>query len=45
MPTKAELQAQELADVPAIPDSEVSPAAYIFQQIDDKDDLGLYEEK
>jgi hypothetical protein len=35
----------ELADVPTIPDSEVSPAAYIFQQHDDKDDLGIYEEQ
>lgn len=29
-PTKAEMQAIELADVPTIPDSECSPAAYIF---------------
>ena len=29
-PTKAELLAVELADVPTIPDSEVSPAAFIF---------------
>ena len=29
-PTKSELLAAELADVPTIPDSEVSPAAYIF---------------
>ena len=44
-PTKAELIAAELADVPTIPDSEVSPAAYIFQQQDERDDLGIYEEK
>ena len=29
-PSKQELQAAELADVPTIPDSEISPAAYIF---------------
>lgn len=44
-PTAAEKQAMELADVPTIPESEVSPAAYIFQQHDDKDDLGIYEEQ
>ena len=31
-PTAMEKQAIELADVPTIPDSEISPAAYIFQQ-------------
>ena len=30
-PSKADLLAQELADVPTIPDSEISPAAFIFQ--------------
>ena len=30
--TRAEVLAAELADVPTIPDSEISPAAYIFQQ-------------
>ena len=44
-PSKAELIAQELADVPTIPDSEVSPAAFIFQQQEERDDLGIYEEK
>ena len=44
-PSKAEQQAIELADVPTIPDSECSPAAFIFQQREDKDDLGIYEEK
>ena len=44
-PTRAEQQAIELADVPVIPDSEKSPAAFIFQQREDKDDLGIYEEK
>ena len=29
--TEAEKEAIELANVPTIPDSEVSPAAYIFQ--------------
>ena len=43
--TKAELLARELENVPTIPDSECSPAAYIFQQHEEKDDLGLYEEK
>ena len=31
-PSKSELLAQELADVPTIPDSEISPAAFIFKQ-------------
>ena len=44
-PSKAEQQALELAEVPTIPDSECSPAAFIFQQREDKDDLGIYEEK
>ena len=43
--SKADQQAIELADVPTIPDSEMSPAAFIFQQREDKDDLGIYEEK
>jgi hypothetical protein len=30
--SKEEQQALELENVPVIPDSEVSPAAYIFQQ-------------
>ena len=34
-PTTAELQARELENVPTIPDSEVSPAAYIFQNMED----------
>ena len=37
--TEAEREALELADVPTIPDSEVSPAAYIFQNQEDRDDL------
>lgn len=44
-PTAVEKQQIELADMPTIPDSEISPAAYIFQQQEDKDDLGIYEEK
>ena len=44
-PSKAEQLARELENVPVIPDSECSPAAYIFQQHEEKDDLGLYEEK
>lgn len=38
-------QARQLENVPVIPDSEVSPAAYIFQQTEEHDDLNLYEEK
>ena len=37
--TEAEREALELADVPTIPDSEISPAAYIFQNQEDRDDL------
>ena len=44
-PTKAELQAAELADVPTIPESECSPAAFIFTQQEERDDLNIYEEK
>ena len=44
-PSRAAVIAEELRNVPAIPQSEVSPAAFIFQQIEDKDDLNLYEEK
>ena len=44
-PTNSELAARELADVPTIPQSEVSPAAYIFQNADVHDDVGVYEEK
>ena len=43
--TAQELQELALADVPTIPESEMSPAAYIFQQSDDRDDLGIYEAK
>ena len=37
--TEVEKEALELANIPTIPDSEVSPAAYIFQNQEDRDDL------
>ena len=38
--------AEELADTPVIPESEVSPAAYIFSTMQDQqDDINIYEEK
>lgn len=43
--SREEEQARNLENVPVIPDSEVSPAAYIFQQTEEHDDLNLYEEK
>ena len=45
VPSKAEQMAKELENVPTIPDSEVSPAAYIFQAQEERDELNLYEEK
>jgi hypothetical protein len=44
-PTQADIIAQQLESAPVIPDSEVSPAAYIFQNQEEHDDLNLYEEK
>merc|ERR1719469_575888 len=44
-PTAMEQQAIELADVPMIPQSEISPAAQIFTQMEERDDIGIYEEQ
>jgi len=43
--SREEEQARQLENVPVIPDSEVSPAAYIFQHTEEHDDLNIYEEK
>ena len=44
--TVEEKQEAELANTPVIPDSEISPAAYIFtQHQDEQDELQIYEEK
>jgi hypothetical protein len=43
--SQEEEQSRQLENAPVIPDSEVSPAAYIFQQTEEHDDLNLYEEK
>lgn len=34
-----------LAAMDTIPDSEISPAAFVFEQRDDPDELNIYEEK
>lgn len=44
-PTKQQLEEQQLAAAPMMPDHEISPAAYIFQHQEEHDDLNLYEEK
>lgn len=44
-PTPAQQEAAALKNAPTIPDSEISPAAYIFQNQETHDDLNLYEEK
>lgn len=43
--SREEELARTLENVPVIPDSEVSPAAFIFKHTEEHDDLNLYEEK
>lgn len=40
-----EKAAEELELAETIDDCEISPAAFIFEQTDQKDELNLYEEK
>lgn len=42
--TEVELQRKELENTPVIPQSEVSPAAYVFQYAE-QDDIQIYEEQ
>jgi hypothetical protein len=37
-------QQPDISDLPTIPDSEISPVAYIFEIDKDKDDIPLYQE-
>lgn len=43
--TSEEIARQELDSAETIPESEVSPAAFLFKNHDDQDDLNIYEEK
>ena len=38
-------QTEALCTIQTIPESEISPAAFIFEQRDDADELSIYEEK
>jgi len=40
----AHSQQPDISDLPTIPDSEISPVAYIFEIDKDKDDIPLYQE-
>lgn len=41
--SKEELERRQLENAPVIGDSEISPAAYLFQNHDEQDDLNLFE--
>ena len=43
--TAEEIAQKELEDAPVIPDSEISPAAHMFMNQEEQDDLNIYEEK
>ena len=43
--TPEEIAQKELEQTPVIPDSEISPAAHLFLNQEDQDDVNLYEEK
>ena len=43
--TPEEIAQKELERTPVIPDSEISPAAHLFVNHEDQDDVNLYEEK
>ena len=44
--TPAEKEDAELAAMPLMPDSEISPAAFIFKQIEEeRGDIDIYEER
>ena len=41
--TQEEIERRQLENAPVIGDSEISPAAYLFQNHDEQDDLNLFE--
>jgi hypothetical protein len=41
--TREELERQQLENTPVIADSEISPAAYLFHNQEEQDDLNLFE--
>lgn len=41
--SKEEKEKRELENAPVIADSEVSPAAYLFQNQEEQDDLNIFE--
>jgi len=41
--SKEELERRQLENLPVIADSEVSPAAYLFQNQVEQDDINLFE--
>ena len=43
--TKEELERRQLEHLPVIADSEVSPAAYLFQNQVEQDDINLFEQQ
>jgi hypothetical protein len=43
--SKEELERRQLENLPVIADSEVSPAAYLFQNQVEQDDINLFEQQ
>ena len=41
--SQEEIERRQLENAPVIGDSEISPAAYLFQNHDEQDDLNLFE--
>jgi hypothetical protein len=41
--TREEIEQKNLENAPVIADSEISPAAYLFQNQEDQDDLNIFE--
>ena len=41
--TAEEIEQEKLKDLPVIADSEISPAAYLFQNQEEHDELNLFE--
>jgi len=44
MVSKEEIERRQLENVPVIADSEISPAAYLFQNQEEQDDLNIFEQ-
>lgn len=43
--TKEEIERRQLEHAPVIADSEISPAAYLFQNQEEQEDLNLFEQE